>query len=462
MGALLDQAAERDEPLAYLWASESPIYGRFGYGMASFCAEIEVSPARSRFVSGTGRPAVASGPCRDDQALPLMRPLYDEVAADPTGHDRGRRPTGGRGSSTSASAMRTSRCSSACTRATRVCPTATRSTRSSTTGCTACRRNELKLEHLIANGPRGHRSPLAIRLRRRSDRHREGLGPAARRGAPLARRRTPASALHGLRRPLGAPDRHPGVARRAPILRRRPARLRDRRCVPARDLGSVRAGRRVRRGAACERTDAEPELSCGVGALGAAYLGGVSFRQLARAQQVRELEPGALATSRRDVRLGSFPLVRLHLLNRYHDLSANVDQITTNADYPNGQSPNIATVAADGSDLQMATTIDRSDSGAFAGCDSPNGRWIVFRVENPATERFPPLQDALGRKRARSHRGTPVRPEIQRLGVGPALVLCGVRDAGTQRTPSASPAPQPSRGSPGGLGSAHGPHPMAR
>ena len=62
--------------------------------------------------------------------------------------------------------------------------------------------------------------------------------------------------------------------------------------------------------------------------------------------------------------------------------------ITTNADYPEGRSPNVATVAADGSGLQMLTTIDRADSGAFAGSYSPNGRWIAFRIENLATERF--------------------------------------------------------------------------
>ena len=62
--------------------------------------------------------------------------------------------------------------------------------------------------------------------------------------------------------------------------------------------------------------------------------------------------------------------------------------ITTNADYPDGRSPNVATVAADGSGLRMLTTIDWAESGAFAGSYSPNGRWIVFRVENLVTERF--------------------------------------------------------------------------
>jgi predicted acetyltransferase len=45
----------------------------------------------------------------------------------------------------------------------------------------------------------------------------------------------------------------------------------------------------------CARTDADPDLSCGVAALGAAYLGGSSFRQLSRAHQVAEATSGALA-----------------------------------------------------------------------------------------------------------------------------------------------------------------------
>jgi predicted acetyltransferase len=79
MGAILDQAAERGEALAYLWASESAIYGRFGYGMASLCTEIEMAADRSAFVPGVG----IGGRVRvlpRDRALPLMRPVYDAVA----------------------------------------------------------------------------------------------------------------------------------------------------------------------------------------------------------------------------------------------------------------------------------------------------------------------------------------------------------------------------------------------
>jgi predicted acetyltransferase len=80
MTTLLDQAVERGEPFAYLWASESPIYGRFGYGMASLCSELEVPTDRGSFVGGvelSGRVRVLPR----ERALPLMRPVYDEVAA---------------------------------------------------------------------------------------------------------------------------------------------------------------------------------------------------------------------------------------------------------------------------------------------------------------------------------------------------------------------------------------------
>lgn len=56
--------------------------------------------------------------------------------------------------------------------------------------------------------------------------------------------------------------------------------------------------------------------------------------------------------------------------------------ITTDADYPHGRSPNVATVRADGSHLTMLTHYTGGKVGAFAGSYSPDGRWIVLRVEN--------------------------------------------------------------------------------
>ncbi len=45
----LDEVHERSEPLAVLWASEGSIYQRFGYGLATLTASIEVERSRSGF-----------------------------------------------------------------------------------------------------------------------------------------------------------------------------------------------------------------------------------------------------------------------------------------------------------------------------------------------------------------------------------------------------------------------------
>lgn len=62
--------------------------------------------------------------------------------------------------------------------------------------------------------------------------------------------------------------------------------------------------------------------------------------------------------------------------------------ITTKADYPEHKSPNVATIRPDGSHLRMLTHYTGGEVGAFAGSYSPNGRWIVFRVENLDKESF--------------------------------------------------------------------------
>ena len=48
MRAQLDDAHERGEPIAALWASEATIYGRFGYGLASFSGDIALPRERTR------------------------------------------------------------------------------------------------------------------------------------------------------------------------------------------------------------------------------------------------------------------------------------------------------------------------------------------------------------------------------------------------------------------------------
>jgi predicted acetyltransferase len=49
MRAQLDDVHERGEPIAYLWASDDALYGRFGYGIASFSANVEIPSDRTAF-----------------------------------------------------------------------------------------------------------------------------------------------------------------------------------------------------------------------------------------------------------------------------------------------------------------------------------------------------------------------------------------------------------------------------
>ena len=78
--ALLDACRTASEPVAYLWASEDTIYGRFGFGLASFTAEIDAPHERSTFHARFA----ASGSLR---LVPLttaeeyVAPVYESVAS---------------------------------------------------------------------------------------------------------------------------------------------------------------------------------------------------------------------------------------------------------------------------------------------------------------------------------------------------------------------------------------------
>jgi predicted acetyltransferase len=84
MRAQLDDVHERGEPVAYLWASEETIYGRFGYGIGSFTGEIELPRNRSAFaapIQEVGRIRLVGL----DEALELLPRIYDRVAAETPG-----------------------------------------------------------------------------------------------------------------------------------------------------------------------------------------------------------------------------------------------------------------------------------------------------------------------------------------------------------------------------------------
>ena len=79
MRAELEAAHERGEPIAALWASEATIYGRFGFGLASLCGEIDLPRERTQFVT-TIEPLSARF-VDVSEAADLFPIVYDPVAA---------------------------------------------------------------------------------------------------------------------------------------------------------------------------------------------------------------------------------------------------------------------------------------------------------------------------------------------------------------------------------------------
>ena len=79
----LDDARSRGEPVAILHASEGAIYGRFGYGVASYLANLKVERSRSAFA----RPLAASGLryVSPAEALEVIPGLAERLAAGQPG-----------------------------------------------------------------------------------------------------------------------------------------------------------------------------------------------------------------------------------------------------------------------------------------------------------------------------------------------------------------------------------------
>ena len=80
----LDDLHDSGEPIAGLWASESSIYGRFGYGMAAPVSELQIERDRSAFI----RPHHPTGRIRlveKEEALKELPPVFDRVCRDQPG-----------------------------------------------------------------------------------------------------------------------------------------------------------------------------------------------------------------------------------------------------------------------------------------------------------------------------------------------------------------------------------------
>ena len=80
MRAHLDDVREHEEPIAALWASDSAIYGRFGYGCASICHDIEIDVDHASWHRLAPEPGRARLIDRA-QAFELAPPLYDRLRA---------------------------------------------------------------------------------------------------------------------------------------------------------------------------------------------------------------------------------------------------------------------------------------------------------------------------------------------------------------------------------------------
>ena len=84
MRAQLDDCRRRGEPVAYLWATEDTIYGRFGYGIASVSGEIEIARERTAYHATPDAPPDARLVSLEEAEV-LVAPVYERVAADTPG-----------------------------------------------------------------------------------------------------------------------------------------------------------------------------------------------------------------------------------------------------------------------------------------------------------------------------------------------------------------------------------------
>jgi predicted acetyltransferase len=290
MRAQLDDVRRRGEPLAALWASEDTIYGRFGYGLASFSGEIDVPRSATAFAE----PFETRGQFRllgEDEALAPMAEAYERA-----------RPAHPGMIVRSAGWWRQRRLADPENR----------------------RQGQGELNRLVLTHD-GRPSGLALyRVNQRFERGLsaghvsviEAVGATAEATRELWRYLFDLDWVGRVKAML-LPMDHPLF-----FLLARPRemdfRVRDGLWIRLMDIGPALAARRM--GVAepvvievadafcpwnqgrwrvsetgAERTDAESDLACDVTALGSAYLGGFTFRQLANGGRVSERRDGALA-----------------------------------------------------------------------------------------------------------------------------------------------------------------------
>jgi predicted acetyltransferase len=287
MDEQLRDVHERGEPIAALWASEETIYGRFGYGIASWAGELSVPHEWDAFVE----PLELAGTTRFvtlEEARELFPPIYEAV--------RRVRP-GLLSKSATWWELRTL-----------FLPESEAAA-------------PLRFVVVELDGePQAYaiyRTKFSFEGGSASSRLvvREAFGATPQATAAIWRYLLDVDWMAAVEVTLAPPD-HPlfllvGTPRRLGY------RMGDALWIRLVDLGAALTGRtfadggalvlEVRdaicpwnegrwrlNGGACERTDEEPDLALDVAALGSAYLGAVSFTQLRDALRVDELREGAI------------------------------------------------------------------------------------------------------------------------------------------------------------------------
>jgi predicted acetyltransferase len=82
----IDDIHAAGEPVAALWASESAIYGRFGYGTAARHASLTLRTAGARLAPGVPAPEGGVELVEPSEVVDRIAPLYDRVRRERVGH----------------------------------------------------------------------------------------------------------------------------------------------------------------------------------------------------------------------------------------------------------------------------------------------------------------------------------------------------------------------------------------
>ena len=296
----LDDAHERGEPIAALWASDEGIYGRFGYGRAAFTGEISVPREHAQFDA----PIATGGEWRlldTDEALEAFPPLWEAAARIRPGmilrtrewwEDRALSdPTERRwGGGPKRLALLE---------------------RDGTAAGYAIYRHRFGYDHGsstttlevvedIGVDAAADRVGVAVPARHRLDGRNHRVAAAARPSALLPAAAAEAHEVPHGRRPVGAARRR-GRGTRGPDATRRTAGSSSR-CATRCARGTT-----GRWGLDGERTEAAADIALDASTLGAAYLGGIRLASLAQGGRVEELTPGAIDRADGILRHGLHP-----------------------------------------------------------------------------------------------------------------------------------------------------------